>query len=118
VAAAEIDAYLAKVKEPGRTVLEQLRETILAIIPEAEQGMSYGVPAFRVSGTPVVGFAAFKGHLGYYPHSGSVLPGLPERELDAYDWSKGTLRFPLDTPLPSELVEKLISARLREIDTE
>ena len=117
VAAAEIDAYLASVEEPGRSTLEQLRETIVALIPEAEQGMSYGVPVW-VNGTPVVGFAAFKNHLGYCPHDGSVLAGLPAGELGAYDWSKGTLRFPLDTPLPAGLVEKLISARLRQIDAQ
>ena len=113
----EIDEYLAALAEPKRSTLEELRGTILSIIPEAEQCISYGMPTFKVRGKAVAGFAAFKNHLSYFPHSGSVLPELPE-EVAGYGGSKGTLQFAVDTPLPRPLVEKLIAVRLRELPQE
>src|ERR671934_2900801 len=74
----EIDEYLARVDKPSRSTLQKLRETIVSIVPEAEQGISYQVPAFRLHGQVVAGFAAFKNHLSYLPFSGSVFPELPE----------------------------------------
>ena len=108
---AEIDAYLQSLDEPKRSTLEQLRRTILDVIPDAEQAMSYGLPAFRVDGKVIVGFAAFKHHLSYLPHSGSVLPKLGD-QLAGYATSTGALRFGIDTPLPRDLVEKLIKVRM------
>jgi uncharacterized protein YdhG (YjbR/CyaY superfamily) len=109
----EIDDYLASLDEPKRTTLEALRQTILDIIPEAEQGISYGVPAFRIQGKVVAGFAAFKNHLSYLPHSGSVFPELAS-ELAPYKTSSGALQFPIDQPLPKSLVRKLIAIRRRQ----
>ena len=113
MSAEEIDEYLDALDEPKRTTLSRLRQAILAILPEAEQGLSYGVPAFKVGGKTIAGFAAFKRHLSYLPHSGSVFPELAE-ELRAYPMSTGALRFPVDEPLPRDIVEKLISVRLRQ----
>lgn len=113
VSAEEIDAYLDSLEEPKRTTLSQLRQAILRVLSDAEQGISYGVPAFKVRGKTVAGFAAFKNHLSYLPHSGSVFPELPE-ELAGYSMSSGALRFEIDNPLPQELVEKLIAVRLRQ----
>jgi len=114
MSAQEIDAYLVGLDEPRRSTLQQLRETILEIIPDAEQGISYGLPAFRVHGKVVAGFAAFKNHLSYLPHSGSVLPELGD-EVAGYGGTKGSLHFPIDRPLPKALVAKLIATRLRQI---
>ncbi|MBV9278896.1 MAG: DUF1801 domain-containing protein [Chloroflexi bacterium] len=114
MSAHEIDAYLEGLDEPKRSTLRQLRETILEIIPDAEQGMSYGLPAFRLHGAVVAGFAAFKNHLSYLPHSGSVLPELGD-EVAGYGGTRGSLHFPVDRPLPKPLVEKLIAIRLRQI---
>jgi uncharacterized protein YdhG (YjbR/CyaY superfamily) len=111
MSAEEIDRYLSKIEEPKRATLQRLRQSILKVIPEAEQGISYGMPAFRVKGKVVAGFAAFKNHLAYVPHSGSVL-GQLGGDLAGYSMSKGALRFPIDEPLPDELVEKLIAVRL------
>jgi len=83
------------------------------ILPEADQGISYGVPAFKVGGKAIAGFAAFKNHLSYLPHSGSVFPQLTN-ELKGYSTSSGALRFGIDEPLPVPLVEKLIAVRLRQ----
>ena len=110
----EVDEYLAAVEEPKRTTLEALRRTILRIVPDAEQCISYGMPAFKLDGKVVAGFAAFKRHLSYFPHSGSVLPELTD-ELSGYTTTKGTLQFPVDQPLPQPLVEKLIAVRRRQL---
>jgi uncharacterized protein YdhG (YjbR/CyaY superfamily) len=110
----EVDAYLAALEEPKRGTLEALRRTILDIVPDAEQVISYRVPAFRVDGKTVAGFAAFKNHLSYLPFSGSVLPRLGDA-LAGYSGTKSALHFPVDEPLPKELVTKLIAARLEEI---
>jgi uncharacterized protein YdhG (YjbR/CyaY superfamily) len=114
VAPQEIDRYLAALDEPKRSTLEALRTSILEIVPEAEQGISYGTPAFKVQGKAVAGFAAFKSHLSYVPHSGSVLASLQD-DTAPYETSKGSLKFAVDKPLPKRLVKKLISARMREL---
>jgi uncharacterized protein YdhG (YjbR/CyaY superfamily) len=113
VSAQEIDQYLDALEEPERTTLARLRQTILNIVPEAEEGISYGVPAFKVRGRTIAGFAAFKNHLSYLPHSGSVFPELKD-ELKGYSFSSGSLRFSTGEPLPMPLVERLIAVRLRQ----
>ena len=115
MSAREIDAYLAQVEEPKRSTLSRLRQTIREIVPEAEETISYGMPAFRMEGKVVAGFAAFKNHLAYMPHSGSVLSQLSD-ELAGYTTSaSGSLHFPVDRPLPKTLVKKLIAVRLKQI---
>ena len=109
----EVDAYLRGVGEPGRGTLQTLRRTILGIVPDAEQAISYRVPAFRVRGETIAGFAAFKSHLSYLPFSGSVLSQLAD-ELDGYTMTKSSLHFPVDRPLPRALVKKLIAVRLAQ----
>jgi uncharacterized protein YdhG (YjbR/CyaY superfamily) len=110
----EIDSYLAGLDEPKRSTLEQLRRSIRAAVPDAEECISYGMPAFKVQGKTVAGFAAFKKHLSYLPHSGSVLPGLAA-DLVGYEGTKGSLHFPIDQPLPGSIVQKLVRARLQEL---
>ena len=76
--------------------------------------MSYGTPAFRLCGKVVAGFAAFKNHLSYLPHSGSVFDEMPG-ELAGYGMTKGALHFSIDAPLPEPIVEKLIAVRLAHL---
>lgn len=109
----EIDAYLAAQEEPKQSTLRAVRQSILEVVPEAEQCISYAMPAFRVRGKIVAGFAAFQNHLSYFPHSGSVIPEL-HAEVTAYATAKGTLQFPVDVPLPRALVKKLVEVRLRQ----
>jgi len=109
----EVDNYLASLEEPKRSTLEELRRTILDVIPEAEQCISYGVPAFRLKGKVIAGFAAFKNHLSYLPHSGSVFPELGNA-ISHYTTSKGALQFAVDKPLPKALVEKLVAIRMSQ----
>jgi uncharacterized protein YdhG (YjbR/CyaY superfamily) len=106
----EVDAYLAGVPEPGRSTLEEVRRSILAVVPDAEQGISYGMPAFRVDGQVVAGLAAFRHHLSYLPHSGDVLADLGD-ELAAYERTSGSLHFAADQPLPADLVRRLLEAK-------
>jgi uncharacterized protein YdhG (YjbR/CyaY superfamily) len=113
VSANEIDDYLDQLDEPKRSTLSQLRKAILDVLPDAEQCISYGVPAFKVGGKTVAGFAAFKNHLSYLPHSGSVFPELKD-VLATYSKSAGALRFGIDTPLPEAVVERLIAVRMRQ----
>lgn len=113
VSTEEIDRYLAGLEEPKRTTLARLRQSILRVIPDAEQGISYGMPAFRVKGKVVAGFAAFKNHLTYAPHSAEVLDTLAS-ELEGYSRTRGALRFGIDEPLPEALVEQLVEARLHQ----
>src|SRR5579859_3152064 len=110
----EIDDYLAKIPEPKRATLQKLRQTIREIIPNAEEVISYGMPGFRLNGKVIAGFAAFKNHLAYLPHSGSVFTELRD-ELAGYASTEGSLHFPIDKPLPKALVKKLIAARLKQV---
>jgi uncharacterized protein YdhG (YjbR/CyaY superfamily) len=114
MAARDIDRYLASVEEPKRSTLEALRHSILGVVPHAEQCISYGMPAFKVQGKTVAGFAAFKDHLSYLPHSGSVLGELGD-DLAGYRSTKGSLHFAVDQPLSDDLVRRLIVTRMRQL---
>ncbi|HSO99462.1 MAG TPA: DUF1801 domain-containing protein [Solirubrobacteraceae bacterium] len=114
MSAEEVDEYLRGVDEPKRSTLQALRHTILEITPDAEQVISYRVPAFRVGGKTVAGFAAFRDHLSYLPFSGSVLGQLAD-ELEGYTMTKSSLHFPVDRPLQKSVVRKLIAVRLGEL---
>jgi uncharacterized protein YdhG (YjbR/CyaY superfamily) len=109
-----IDEYLAGLDDPKRTTLQKLRQTIHSIVPDAEETISYGMPAFRLEGGIVAGFAAFKNHLAFLPHSGSTFRALSD-DLTGYESTDGSLHFPIDKPLPKPLVKKLIATRLKEI---
>lgn len=114
MSSSEIDLYLEGVPLGQRTCLSELRMTILQFVPDAEEGISYRVPAFRLDGAVVAGFAAFKTHMSYLPFSGSVLAELSE-EISGYPHTKSSLHFTLDNPLSDSLVERLLSARRSEI---
>jgi uncharacterized protein YdhG (YjbR/CyaY superfamily) len=113
MAAPDIDAYLATLDPDQRAALGALRRQILQVVPDAEEVISYGMPGFKVRGKTVAGFAAFKNHLSYLPHSGSVLAALVE-DLAAYEKTQGSLHFSAEEGLPDGLVRKLVETRLRE----
>ena len=117
MSADEIDDYLASLDDQQRHTLDAVRRSILAVVPDAAQGISYGMPAFRVDGKVVAGFAAFKSRLSYLPHSGSVLGDLGT-ELDGYTRTSGSLHFAVDEPLPDDLVRRLVEAKLRRLATD
>ncbi len=107
-AAASIDAYLAAVPPDQRAALERLRRQIRAAAPGAEEGISYGLPTFRLNGA-LVHFGAARNHCAFYPHS--VIEPFADR-LKAYDTSKGTIRFQPDNPLPEALVREIVEYRV------
>jgi uncharacterized protein YdhG (YjbR/CyaY superfamily) len=114
MSSSEIDAYLANVDEPQRAVLAALRADINSIVPNAEECISYKIPAFRVDGHVVAGFAAFKNHMSYLPFSGSVLPAL-QSSLEGHARTKSALHFTEASPLSKQLVALLVQTRLAEI---
>lgn len=111
----DVDDYLAAVPEPQKSTLEQLRAELTALLPEAVQGITYGVPCFKEGGKGVAGFGVSKNHCTYFPMSGAVTTELADR-LQGYVTAKGSIRFPNDAPLPPELVARLVEARRREIE--
>lgn len=111
--AEDIDEYFARLDEPKRSTLEEMRRRILQVIPDADQGISYSMPAFKVQGKTVAGLAAFKNHLSYLPHSGSVIGALGAATA-GYEQTSGSLHFAVDTPLPMELIEALIAEKLHQ----
>ena len=117
MSAADIDAYLAAVPEPKKSTLEEMRRRILAIVPDAEQKISYQMPAFAVGGKVVAGFAAFKNHLAFLPHSGRVLSQL-DRELEGFVRTLSSLHFAIDQPLSEELIATLIETKMRVLESD
>ncbi len=108
-----MDNYLAGVPEPARSTLNRIRATIRSVVPpEATEDISYGIPTFRYKGA-LLAFAAFSDHCSLFPMSLAVMAAF-KNELKNFPTSKGTIRFPLDKPLPAALVKKLVKARLAE----
>ncbi|MGZ4619267.1 MAG: iron chaperone [Frankiaceae bacterium] len=114
MSAAEVDAYLDRLDEPKRSTLSQLRHDILGAVPDAEQCVSYAVPVFKVAGKTIAGFAAFKDHLSYLPHSGSVFPELARAgRLREVIWSLTVSRRPAAAgPLGQEAHRRAAAAGL------
>ncbi len=108
----EVDAYLTGLEEPKRSTLEALRRPILAVIPGAEEVISYGMPAFRVDGRWSQASRHSRTISPYLPHSGEVLAVLGDR-LQGYECTKSSLHFPIDEPLPDDLVSSLVYEKLR-----
>ena len=107
-----VDEYLDAAPEPQGSTLRGLRAMLASILVDGEEGMSYGVPAVRVGGTPVAGYAHAKKHCSYFPHSGSILSQVEPELLEGYDWAKGTLRFPVDQPPHEGLIRRLVELRV------
>src|SRR5437773_1348138 len=108
-----VDDYLAAVPADQRAALQKLRNTIRAAVPDAEEYINYGIPAFRHEGKMLAGFGASTKHCSFFPGSGNTVAD-HKADLKNYDTSKGTIRFQPDKPLPAALVRKLIKARLTE----
>jgi uncharacterized protein YdhG (YjbR/CyaY superfamily) len=110
---ADIDAYLAALEPRRRAALRRLRSTMRKIVPRADEVISYGIPAFRLDGRIVGGFAATKKGCSYFPFSGTTLKTLAH-DLEDYAGTKSSLHFDPEKGLPVALVRKLIRNRIAE----
>ena len=106
-----IDEYIATFPKNIQSILEELRQAIRNSAPKAEEAISYQMPTFKLNGN-LVYFAAFKNHIGFYPTSSAIAAF--KEELSDYKVSKGTIRFPLDKPIPFDLVKKIVKYRVKE----
>ena len=116
MSAKDADAYLAKLSAEKRATLEKVRKAIRAAAPDAQEGMSYGMPAF-IQGKPIAGYSASAQHCSYLPMSGAITAELAD-ELTKFEVSKGGFKFPIGKPPSAALIKKLVKARLAEIDAD
>jgi uncharacterized protein YdhG (YjbR/CyaY superfamily) len=109
----DVDEYLAAVPEPARSTLKKVRATIRAVVPaEATETISYRIPTVKYKGG-LVAYAAFSNHCSLFPMSYAVMRKF-QKDLKAFYVSKGTIRFPVDKPLPATLLKRMVKARLAE----
>ena len=106
-----MDEYIAEFPKNVRDVLEELRGVIRESAPQAEEAISYGIPTFKLNGN-LVHFAAFKNHIGFYPTPSAI--DAFNKELSPYKQAKGTVQFPIDNPIPFDLVRKIVRYRVKE----
>ncbi|MGO8805594.1 MAG: iron chaperone [Candidatus Bathyarchaeia archaeon] len=106
-----VDEYINAFPQNIQTVLRELRQAIRETAPDAKEAISYQMPAFKLRGN-LVWFAAFKDHIGFYPRE-SAVEAFKEK-LSDYEVSKGTVRFPLDKPLPLDLIKEIVRFRVKE----
>ena len=114
-ATATIEATLASLPDDQRAALQALRETIAGTAVGAVEAISYGAPAFRYHGRPLVAYKAAKAHCSFFPMSPAVLDA-HRADLDDFDTAKGTIRFTPATPIPAEVVRAIVRDRMVEID--
>ena len=109
-----IDEYIGAFPPEIKKNLMKVRSAIKETAPEAEEYFAYGVPAFKLNGKPLVYYAAFKSHIGFYPTPSAIIAF--KKELSKYKTSEGTVRFPLNEPVPLELIKKMVKFRMQEND--
>jgi uncharacterized protein YdhG (YjbR/CyaY superfamily) len=107
----DIDEYIAGFPQDVQVLLQKMRTTIRKAAPEAQETISYQIPTFRLKGN-LVHFAAYKRHIGFYPTSSGVEKF--KKEISGYKWARGTIQFPLDKPIPFDLISKIVSFRVAE----
>jgi len=110
-----VDEYMTEVPKNVREILEELRRVIKESVPEAEETISYGMPTFNLDGKSFAHFAAHKNHIGFYPAGSSAIEAF-KKELSSFKTSKGAIQFPLDKPIPFDLVKKIVKFKVREIE--
>jgi len=107
-----IDEYIKIFPNDVQSILEKMRQTIKKAAPEAVEAISYQMPTFKLNGKNLVHFAAFKNHIGFYPIPSGIEAF--KKELSSYKQGKGSVQFPIDKPIPYDLVEKIVKYRVKE----
>jgi uncharacterized protein YdhG (YjbR/CyaY superfamily) len=107
-----MDEYIGSFPEDVQIILEKMRQTIREAAPGAVEAISYRMPTFKLNGKNLVHFAAFQHHIGFYPIPSGIVAF--EKELSPYKQGKGSVQFPLDQPIPYDLVKKIVEYRVRE----
>jgi len=115
IPAKAVSDYFATLPKGKRDTLQKLRKSIAAAAPKAEEAISYGLPAYKYMGRPLVSYNAAKNHCSFYVMSNTTLKSF-RAELKDYDTDTGTIRFPIGGSLPAALVKKLVNARMKEIE--
>jgi uncharacterized protein YdhG (YjbR/CyaY superfamily) len=110
-----IDAYLASLPADQRAALERVREHVKRLVPDAEEGMSYGMPVLKLRGKALIWFAGWKEHCSLYPLTDSFLAA-HENELEGFDHTKGSVHFMPDAPLPDHMLESMVRARVADLE--
>ena len=109
------DEYIASLPKDVADILEELRRVVRESAPKAEETISYGIPTFDLNGTHLVHFSAYKNHVGFYPTSSGIAAF--KKELSPFKTSRGTVQFPLDKPVPFDLVRKIVKFRVKETES-
>src|SRR3989344_206084 len=109
----DINEFIRSFPPNVQKILQTMRKTIQEAAPEAKEAIRYGMPTFRLSDKNLVHFAAFKNHIGFYPTPSAIVAF--KKELSAYKWAKGSVQFPLDKPIPYDLVRRIVKFRVKDL---
>ncbi|MGL6268568.1 MAG: iron chaperone [Chitinophagaceae bacterium] len=109
--ASDVDSYIAGFPQKVQVMMKKLRSCIKKAAPDAEESISYMMPAYKLNG-PLVYFGGYEKHIGFYPTGSGIAPF--QKEISVYKHSKGAVQFPLDEPLPLDLVERMVKYRVKE----
>jgi len=111
-----IDEFISQYPPDIQAILQKIRTTIQKSAPGAEEAMAYGIPTFKLNGKNLVHFSAFNEHIGFYPTPSGIAKF--KKELSAYEWAKGSVKFPLNKPIPYALIGKITQFRVKEVSAQ
>jgi uncharacterized protein YdhG (YjbR/CyaY superfamily) len=108
---ANVDEYISGFPEETKAILEKIRSTVIKAAPSAKEMISYGMPAYKING-PIVYFAGYEKHIGFYPTPSGI--DSFKKELSVYKGAKGSVQFPIDKPMPLDLISRIVKYRVEE----
>ncbi len=116
MSASPMEEFIARYPATVQVILQKIRAVIHKSAPKAEEAMSYGIPTFKLNGKNLVHFSAFKEHIGFYPTPSGIEKF--KKELAVYEGAKGSVKFPLDKPIPYALITKIVQFRVKEVSAQ